>query len=87
MAKTNTPEAMYARNLDYKRTFNTPEGKRVLYDLMVQHYVLKPTIQGKTGPITMAHREGQRAVIARIISQLKTNPEMFLKMIEEGEHE
>ena len=80
-------ERLYAKVLDYRKTFNTPEGKRVLYDLMKRNFILAPTYSEGCDVIQIAHREGQRAAVAAIISKLKTDPQQFLQMVEEGEQD
>lgn len=66
-----------ARIATYHQVFNSPQGKRVLLDLMNQHYVLRSTIV-KDDFVSLEYQEGQRAVVLRILALLKINPnEMF----------
>lgn len=73
-----------ARIQDFKRTFQSEQGKRVLYDLMSNHFVMRPTLAAKPDAIEMAYNEGQRAVVLRIMTILKTNPVDIETMIEEA---
>lgn len=54
---------------DYKIVFESEHGKRVLYDLMQKHNVLKSTFS--ENPHEMAYKEGQRKVILDILSTIK----------------
>lgn len=67
----------------YKAAFGTEEGKKVLYDLMINHHMINP-VMVKGDPYDTAFKEGERNVILRIISILKIDPVELLKKIEEG---
>jgi hypothetical protein len=71
-----------ARVMDYKRTFNSEQGKRVLYDLFSAHYMLGSSFS--KDPHEIAFREGQRQVLLRILTILKTNPEEMERLIKES---
>ena len=58
---------------DYKSTFGTVVGNRVLHDLMNTHYILRPTLDVDNAHVT-SFREGQRDVVLRIFTILKMNP-------------
>lgn len=69
----------------YKTVFDTPEGERVLYDLMNTFFIFNSTMD--PNPHELAYNEGQRSVILRIVKTLGTNPERILKLLEQGKSE
>lgn len=71
----------------YKKVFNTHDGKAVLYDLMRGNYILNRTTHVPGDPYSTARNEGQRDVVLRILSVLKMDPEQFLKLLEAQEQE
>lgn len=71
--------------IDYKVFFGTSEGKEVLYDLMKSSNMLQSSFS--TDPYEMAFNEGQRNVVLRILTILKTDPMELKKFIEAREHE
>ena len=56
---------------DYKITFSSKEGERVLADIKSAYY--HRGSYTKNVPHDAAHREGQRSVIIRIINLMKEN--------------
>ena len=54
---------------DYRITFTSKEGERVLADLRSAYYHRGSFIKGD--PYETSHREGQRSVLIRIINLLK----------------
>ena len=56
---------------DYKITFSSKEGERVLDDLRSAYYHRGSFIKGD--PHETSHREGQRTVLIRIINLIKRN--------------
>jgi hypothetical protein len=54
----------------YKRLFKSPDGERVLNDLMRQYHVLQPTFSRGIDPDEVLVREGQRSVILSILRTL-----------------
>lgn len=71
-----------ARARDYKRTFATEHGKRVLYDLLRYHFVMDPVIvRGDTNGFQMAYNEGQRNVVLRLLKILNTTEEEMKKIM------
>jgi len=62
------------RIIQYKRTFGSPEGKAVLFDLMNKFHVLNAH---KGDP----YAEGQRSVVLWIMSQSNINLEAFDKLL------
>tara|TARA_Y100001963_G_C6617596_1_gene370095 strand:+ start:408 stop:677 length:270 start_codon:yes stop_codon:yes gene_type:complete len=68
--------------IDYKTLFESEAGKRVLYDLMKNNYILSPTYT--TNINEMALREGARNVVLRILSILKIDVDKLDTFIKEG---
>jgi len=64
---------------DYQKVFNSPEGKNVLNDLNRTCFLTQSTFTGDTHD--SAFNEGQRAVLLRIYSILKTQPEKLMEDI------
>jgi hypothetical protein len=76
-------ERKVARTMDYKRTFSSEQGRRVLHDLIAAHNVMTPTYV-KGDAIDMAYREGGRNAVLRILTILETNEEAMQKLIRES---
>jgi len=70
---------------DYSALFATARGKRVLYDMMLKHWVMQPTFCND--PIETAYREGQRYVLLNIIEISKISPEKYLNQLEEAKNQ
>lgn len=71
---------------DYRETFATDFGQRVLWDMMKQFMLRTSYADGN--PHGTAFNEGQRDVLLHILRKLKTDPQKLLKEIEKGiEHE
>lgn len=68
---------------DYRVVFATPEGERVLADLLRACHVLEPVFSGDA--LEMAHREGMRNVALRIVSFLHYAPDDFRNLAELAE--
>lgn len=77
-------ERKFAQLADYKKTFGSEQGKRVLYDLMNSHFIMGPTNPRGSDPYEMAFNEGQRYVLLRIMTMLKVSPERMNQLIEES---
>jgi hypothetical protein len=71
------------RVVDYKRTFASEQGKRVLHDLIATHFVMNATYT-KGDPMGMAFKEGQRQVVLRIMTMMKMDPEEVERVIKES---
>lgn len=72
------------RSCDYNRTFSTVHGKRVLYDLMREGHLLGTSfVEGD--PYKTAFNEGERSMIGKIITHLKTSPQELERLFEERE--
>ena len=66
--KNNLDEDLKQQKIDYLTTFTTPEGERVLADLTSAYYHRSSFSKD---PYETAFKEGQRAVIVRILNLLK----------------
>lgn len=69
--KTESAKRSLANLRDYQAVFLTPEGEKVLKDLMKRFGMLNSTAHDN--PYTTYYCEGQRAVILHIIEKLKMN--------------
>jgi hypothetical protein len=67
---------------DYKRTFSTENGKRVLWDLMKKNGMLSDIFT--ENPQVSAYNEGRRAVVLYILQKLNTDIQKLQQQIEEG---
>lgn len=67
----------------YHKCFSGPDGALVLNDLMRVHSVLNSTFTGNVNETLL--KEGERNVVLRILTILKTNPNKFLERIEKDE--
>lgn len=78
-------EKQYARLLDYRRVFGTPEGQRVLWDMMKNAHMLSPCfMQDKDEAI---FHDGERNAVLRILTKIKTDPKKLREMIDRGYEE
>jgi hypothetical protein len=88
LSEENNPEqtthakAVLARSIDYKRTFGSEQGKRVLADLMANYYMYQTTFAAT--PHEMAIREGGRSVVMNILAEMNINPEKLRDLIREN---
>ncbi len=69
------------RRNDYSIVFSSPEGQRVLHDLLRSAHVLEPTFDRE--PNVAAFNEGQRNVALRIMSILQYTPTDFVGIAQE----
>jgi hypothetical protein len=70
---------------DYSIVFNSPEGRRVLHDILKNTHVLEPTFN--IDPYNMAFNEGARNEALRILSILQFKPEDFVQIAQEIQDE
>jgi hypothetical protein len=70
------------RAISYQSTFATPEGQKVLFDLMKEHHMIGSSFSKDA--FEMAFKEGERNVVLRILNILKINVDDLAKRIEEG---
>lgn len=61
---------------DYRATFNTPSGSRVLHDLMKLGFIFGTTAVGND----MRINEGRRALVLHIMQMLEISPEQYRKL-------
>lgn len=66
----------------YQNVFSTPMGQKVLEDLKKAHFVDSVTFV--ENPQTHAYREGQRAVVLRILSTLKVDLQKQKEQVEQN---
>jgi hypothetical protein len=71
------------QTIHYQSFFATADGEKVLFDLMRTHHVIGSTFS-KGDPYETAFKEGERNVVLRILSILKTDVDALKKRIEEG---
>lgn len=72
----------HAKLVDYKTTFNSEAGKKVLIDLINAHWMTRPTFHESA--TEMAFREGERNVVLRILHMLNVDASKMLHIIEEA---
>ncbi len=68
--------------ISYQATFTSAEGEKVLFDMMKAHHMLGSSFC--KDPYESAFNEGERAVVLRILSMLKTDVTQLAKRIEDG---
>ncbi len=68
MKHKNSDQELKQQKIDYRGTFSTQEGERVLADLTSAYYHRSSFSKD---PYETAFKEGQRAVIVRILNLLK----------------
>lgn len=73
------------RVIDYKEIFGSVAGKKVLYDMMKAGNMLQSSFD--KDPHEMAFNEGQRNMVLRILTLLKTDPMELRKFIQEREEQ
>lgn len=76
-------EKQLATILDYKRVFNTEQGKRVLHDMAMKFNMLKTT-HVKGDPYESKLLEGQRNVMLFIFEMLNTDTKALEQFIAEA---
>lgn len=77
-------EKQLAKLQDYRRTFESPHGKKVLYDLMRASNMLSVShVRGD--PYETAFREGERNMVIRILQVLKMDPKKLEEFIKGNE--
>jgi hypothetical protein len=72
--------------MDYKRVFGSEQGRRVLSDLIANHFVMNSTYsRGPQAELDMAFKEGQRQVVMRLMTIMKYDPEQTAQAIKESD--
>ena len=79
-------EIKYTKCLDYKKVFDSPEGKSVLYDLMRHSSFLKPTYV-TSDPMASDRNEGMRELFLYILYQVELDPNDVLETIRENKEQ
>ncbi len=75
-----------AKIIDYRRTFESEHGKKVLADL-ISIYMMNPTLDiDKPNPLVMTFNEGRRMVVGRILQITKQDAYKFQNTLEEIEN-
>lgn len=69
----------------YKRLFATEDGKEILHDLMKACHVMNSTLD--SDPIQMAHNEGARSIVLRILQTINTDPKQMEELLKLGQSE
>ncbi len=69
----------------YQRCFAGEHGHKVLLDLMRTHFVTSSTFS--KDPLEMAHNEGERNVVLRILYHMKIDTNALLKELDRAEKE
>lgn len=73
----------HAKIIDYKKVFSSPEGQRVLMDMMDEHFMLRTT--SDRDQAKQNENEGQRIVMLRLFKILKISPQQMERLVEEIE--
>jgi hypothetical protein len=68
-----------AQDSDYKVTFSSVAGEKVLHDLVSQFWLLDSTIATDTNHICF--REGQRSVVLHLLNVLEQSTSSLRKML------
>ena len=66
---------------DYTVAFGSPEGQRVLHDILKNCHVLQPTFD--LDPYQSAFNEGARNEALRVLSILQYSPHDFVRVAQE----
>jgi len=70
---------------DYKKVFESPEGERVLFDLMKKGHFMHTSFQGDINDCVF--REGERNIINYILTVMKQDPVAIKAMIANNEQQ
>jgi len=70
---------------DYKKVFSSPEGKRVLFDLMKQGHYFHSSFTGD--PHEVIFREGERNLVNYILTLMKQDTTKLYEEIQKREQE
>lgn len=84
MSQKSGAEKQYAKLIDYKVTFGSQQGRRVLLDLMNAHH-MNEAFRGDSAELQF--REGERFVILRIIKMLKMDVSRLKEAIDEEQQQ
>ncbi len=78
-------EKLISRSSAYQALFRSPDGEKVLRDLMRAHAVMSSTFNGNVNDMLI--KEGERNVVLRILKLMNVNPQELRERIEEYERE
>lgn len=70
------------RRINYNMVFNSPEGQKVLIDIITMCHILEPS--PTVEPQQLAFREGERMVGLEILRIMRVNPEKYIKIVKEN---
>jgi hypothetical protein len=80
--QTRVAKRSHAKIIDFKKTFESEHGKRVLYELMdMAGYTNSPPPRDA---LELAYREGCRNMVNTILGYLKMNPEKLKHLLEDA---
>ena len=66
----------------YSAVFQSEDGKAVLHDLINVTGLLGPSLDMKDpNPYLSAYRDGAKSVLHRIMFQMNTDPEQYIKLL------
>lgn len=68
----------------YKSVFNSPSGKKVLHDLMLNNFVFTSTFSPDSNLVKL--REGQRNAVLRIMTIIEMDPDKFIEIVNEEDN-
>lgn len=86
MAEDKIRKRSLANVMDYKRTFETDHGRRVLWDLMKETGMNSSNfVPGD--PYATAFNEGGRATILHILKKININFEQLENIIDKGQQD
>ena len=79
------PTKTSSLNHDYRKTFNSEEGKRVLRDLMVECHLFEG-LPGHLSSTEMFYGEGQRSAVMYILTKLQEpqDPDRYRQQLEQA---
>ena len=72
---------------DYRVTFATEPGQRVLADILTRAGVMQTSFRAGEGADAAAFREGQRFAALQIIEMINATPDAALRLSRNGETE
>jgi hypothetical protein len=73
--------------MDYAATFGTPNGRRVLWDLLSKCHVFQPSFKPGQSPEMTAFREGERNIGLQVMATMEIRTTEELKGYAETEEE
>lgn len=84
MEQSKQAKKTLAKIQDYRDVFSSPQGRKVLHDMMYHHGMMTPHPIDTT---KAALKEGERLVILRILTLLKTDMKQLAERMEEYDRE